>query len=112
MPSTLPFAATTDTSALPHARLLIDGSPTDRDPRRQGEIRSPASGKIVRTFAWATPEHLDAAVHAAERAWRAWAQIPAHEREAVIRKATTFARTQADAIGRLMALEQGKPYAQ
>jgi acyl-CoA reductase-like NAD-dependent aldehyde dehydrogenase len=102
---------------LPHARLIIDGKSLegggfDGKSARMGEVRSPATGEVVGTYAWATPEQLDGAVQAAERAWRAWARVPAHEREAKIRKATAFARTQADAIGRLMALEQGKPFAQ
>ena len=96
----------------PRAQLLIDNVSSDGDPTRQGEVRSPASGVVVGTFAWATPTQLDAAVQAADRAWRAWAARPGHERETVIRKATAHARTKADEIGRLMALEQGKPYAQ
>lgn len=96
----------------PRAQLLIDNASLDGDPARQGEVRSPATGAVVGTYAWATPAQLEAAVQAADRAWRAWAARPGHEREAVIRKATAHVRTQADGIGRLMALEQGKPYAQ
>lgn len=84
----------------------------DGVPERQGEVRSPATGEVVGTFAWASAAQIEAAVQASERAWQTWAKVPAHEREALLRKATTHVRTRADEIGRLMALEQGKPFAQ
>ncbi|MBA3937581.1 MAG: aldehyde dehydrogenase family protein [Planctomycetes bacterium] len=101
-----------DVSALPRADLIIAGRATTASAAQHGEVRSPATGEVVGTFAWAAPEQVEAAVQAAERSWRIWARVPAHERETVIRRATAHARTQADRIGRLMALEQGKPYAQ
>ncbi len=104
--------STATANALPRALLLIDGRAAEGSGTRQGEVRSPATGDVVGTFAWASPEQIEAAVQSADRAWRAWAKIPAHVREAVIRKATAHARTKADDIGRLMALEQGKPFVQ
>jgi len=101
-----------DASALPKAMLMIDGKTIDGDPTRRGMVYSPATGAVVGAFAWATPEHLDRAVHSADLAWRLWAAVPGSEREATIRKATAHARTKADDIGRLMAMEQGKPFSQ
>ena len=49
---------------------------------------------------------------AAREAFTSWSGLTAYQRESCIRKATTHVRTGADAIGRLMALEQGKPFKQ
>ncbi len=100
------------TTTLPHAQLLLNGQSVDGDSWRVGEVHSPATGNLIGTYAWASAEQLEIAVSSANNAWRSWAKTPAHEREALMRKATAFTRTQADSIGRLMALEQGKPFSQ
>jgi succinate-semialdehyde dehydrogenase / glutarate-semialdehyde dehydrogenase len=73
------------------------------------EIRSPANGSVVGTAPIATEADLNAAVVAAGDAFKSWAAKTAYEREKIIRQATAHVRTKAAEIGRLMALEQGKP---
>ena len=92
--------------------LLIDGQ--QRPAARGGEIevRSPANGEVVGRVPSATVEDLEAAVQSAHAAFRAWSARSAYDREKVLRKAAAHVRTKADEIGRLMALEQGKPLAQ
>ncbi len=95
-----------------HLELLIGG---ERKPAQCGgrfELRSPATGETIGSVPRADAADLDLAVAAASSAAPAWSGNTAYEREKVIRKATAYVRTQADAIGRLMALEQGKPLAQ
>ncbi|MEZ4827008.1 MAG: NAD-dependent succinate-semialdehyde dehydrogenase [Bacteroidia bacterium] len=75
-------------------------------------ILSPATEKPVGRIAQASAEDLNLAVAAASEAFSRWADISAWEREKIIRKATSYTRSQAEKIGGLMALEQGKPYAQ
>jgi acyl-CoA reductase-like NAD-dependent aldehyde dehydrogenase len=67
---------------------------------------------VVATVPRATTADLDAAVQAAHEAFKKWSALTSYEREKIIRKATAYVRTKADEIGRLMALEQGKPLAQ
>ena len=95
-----------------HLDLLINA---DRHPASDGarsEIRSPHDGRIVATVPRATTADLDAAAQAAHTAFKKWSALTSYEREKIIRKATAYVRTKADGIGRLMALEQGKPLAQ
>ena len=67
---------------------------------------------MIATVPRATAADLEAAVQAAHAAFKPWSALTCYEREKIIRKATAFARTKADELGRLMALEQGKPLAQ
>src|SRR4051812_12228398 len=94
-----------------YAAALILGA-AGSQATRTAEVRSPATGAVVGTYALAETSHVQLAVASADAAFRKWSAVCAHEREAALRKATAFARTRADEIGRLMALEQGKPYAQ
>ena len=55
---------------------------------------------------------LNAAVVRATEAQRVWASRTSYDREKVIRAATVYVRIQAEAIGLLMAQEQGKPLKQ
>jgi succinate-semialdehyde dehydrogenase / glutarate-semialdehyde dehydrogenase len=78
----------------------------------QSTVKSPHDGRPVGTVAKATAADLDAAVAAAQAAFKLWSALTPYDREKIIRKATAYVRTKADEIGMLMALEQGKPLAQ
>jgi succinate-semialdehyde dehydrogenase / glutarate-semialdehyde dehydrogenase len=75
-------------------------------------IHSPANGEKIATIAKATAEDVDNAVQTAHVGFKEWSKLTAYQRESIIKKATTYVRTQADRIGMLMALEQGKPFNQ
>ena len=93
-------------------RLLLDGQERPASDGRTFDIHSPATGETVGRAAWASPADVDAAVRSAHRAYKAWAALTAYDRQKIILKATAHVRTKAVEIGRLMALEQGKPLAQ
>jgi acyl-CoA reductase-like NAD-dependent aldehyde dehydrogenase len=76
------------------------------------ELISPASGEKIASVVSGTAEDVDLAVTNAHEAFIQWSQLTSYDREKIIRKATTYVRTQADRIGMLMAMEQGKPFAQ
>ncbi len=92
--------------------LFINGNSGPSSSQDWDPVLSPATGKSIARVAAASLEDLEAAVQSAKAAFKAWAALPGAEREKIIRKATAYARTQAERIGMLMALEQGKPYAQ
>jgi succinate-semialdehyde dehydrogenase / glutarate-semialdehyde dehydrogenase len=75
-------------------------------------IHSPANGEKIATIAKATAEDVDNAVRTAHLGFKEWSKLTAYQRESIIKKATAHVRTQADRIGMLMALEQGKPFNQ
>lgn len=95
-----------------HLDLLIDASPRPASDGSRLEVRSPHDGATVGSVPKATPADLEAAVAAAHRAFTHWSTRTAYERERIIRQATAHTRSQADALGLAMALEQGKPLAQ
>jgi acyl-CoA reductase-like NAD-dependent aldehyde dehydrogenase len=90
--------------------LLINNQAVATD--EHFEIKSPHDGRIVGSVAKAKRSDLDAAVSAAQEAFKGWSALTPYEREKIIRKATAHVRTKASEIGMLMALEQGKPLAQ
>jgi succinate-semialdehyde dehydrogenase/glutarate-semialdehyde dehydrogenase len=79
---------------------------------RSADVRSPATGAVIGSYVLAESQHVEQAILLAHQAFRRWATVVAHEREALIRKATRHVRTKAAEIGRLVTLEQGKPFAQ
>lgn len=95
-----------------HLDLHVNGRNLPASDGARHEVHSPATGRLVGSVPKATDADLQTAVQAAVNAFKAWSTRTAYERETLIRKATASVRTQADYLGRLMALEQGKPLAQ
>ena len=95
-----------------HLDLHLNGRSQPSSDGSRVELHSPATGELIGSVPRATEGDLDAAVAAAQEAFRSWSALTAYQRESTIRKATVFVRTQADVLGRWMALEQGKPLAQ
>jgi succinate-semialdehyde dehydrogenase/glutarate-semialdehyde dehydrogenase len=93
-------------------RLLINGKWCDAVSGKTLDVMNPATGQVIGTVAHAGIPDLDAALAAAQRGFEAWRKVPAHDRAAVMRKAAGLLRERAEAIARLMTLEQGKPYAE
>ena len=89
--------------------LFINGESVPASDGATYDIPSPANGEIIGQAAAATVDDVDRAVANAKEAFQDWSKRTAWEREKIIRKATAHAKPKADAIGRLMALEQGKP---
>jgi len=92
--------------------LFIDGKPSPAADESSISIYSPANGEPIATIARATQEDVNLAVETAQAGFKEWAKLTAYQRESIIKKATAYVRTQADRIGMLMAMEQGKPFNQ
>lgn len=92
--------------------LFIDGQFVEASDGASFEVTAPANGERIATVSAATDKDVDTAVQSAQRAFLHWSRLTAYDREKTIRKATAHARTRADRIGMLMALEQGKPFNQ
>jgi acyl-CoA reductase-like NAD-dependent aldehyde dehydrogenase len=95
-----------------HQDLFINGVSMPAFEGGRIELRSPADGQVIGSVAAGTAADVDCAVIAAAAAFKSWSARTAYDREKVIKQALTHVRKQADEIGRLMALEQGKPLAQ
>lgn len=88
--------------------LFIAGEWTDGAQARL-PVLDPATGAEIGTVAAAGAEDLDRAVDAAAEAFRSWSRLSAFERSGILRRAAELLRGRAEAIGRLMTREQGKP---
>ncbi len=72
---------------------------------------NPATGVTFATYPEITTPELRAALRASEKAWLHWRKTTFVEREQLIRRVGELLRERADAHGRLMAMEMGKPIA-
>lgn len=91
--------------------LFIDGA-FHVDTADAGQVIDPASGDRLADLPHASTAQLDAAIAAADRAFSAWAATSAYDRSAIIRRAAQLVRDRADAIARILTMEQGKPFAE
>jgi len=94
----------------PNVSLLIDGAWTPAIAGRTLEVLNPATGEVNGTVAHADRADMDRALEAAEKGFLVWRKVSAFDRSKLMRKAADLLRQRADAIARLMTLEQGKPF--
>ncbi|MDW6023441.1 NAD-dependent succinate-semialdehyde dehydrogenase [Mesorhizobium sp. BAC0120] len=89
-------------------RLFIDGS------WRRGEgahiaVENPATREVIGHVAAATPREVDQAVAAARKAFKTWSRRAPLERSRALHALGDNIAAEADAMARIMTLEQGKP---
>jgi acyl-CoA reductase-like NAD-dependent aldehyde dehydrogenase len=87
--------------------FLLDGEwLTEGEPF---EVVSPYDGAIVGTTFWATAEHAETAIKAAQRAFETTRKMPGFERQRVLREISEGIRVRQEEFARLIASEAGKP---
>ena len=96
----------------PNTLLHIAGEWRGGAEGRTIDVLNPANEDVIGTVAHATKVDLDAALAAADRGFKAWRKVGAFDRSKLLRKAADNLRSRADAIARLMTMEQGKPLAE
>src|ERR687892_1458247 len=97
----------TVTGAKPHP-IFLAGRWVESPDRL--EIANPADpGKLAGATFNATPEQYDEAVEAAVAAFEVTRTLPAYERGAILRNISAGIKERREEIGRLIALESGKP---
>lgn len=92
--------------------LYIDGAWRIAASGATREIIDPTSEEMVGFIPVAGREDLDAALAAAQRAFRPWAKTSPWERSAILRRAADGIRLNAEKIAVLMSSETGKPLAE
>ncbi|KAF1067915.1 MAG: Alpha-ketoglutaric semialdehyde dehydrogenase [Pseudomonas citronellolis] len=88
--------------------LYIDGQFIE-DGRATQTVLNPATGQALAELPLATPEDVQRAIDAAQRAFDGWSRTAPLERSAILRRAAALARERAAEIGRDITLDQGKP---
>lgn len=99
-------------SDYPAPALYIDGRWLDAGSAGSRPVVNPADESVLGLLPLAGDAELDLAVAAARRGFETWKKASAHARWETITRATRLLRERADAIARVMTLEQGKPLAE
>src|SRR5437763_6226086 len=88
-------------------KLFIDGVWKSADTGHT--VLNPADASPIAEVPYATAADLDEALAASERAWPGWRETDVEKRGAILHKTAQLLRDRAEAIGRTMTQEQGKP---
>ena len=93
----------------PSTSLFINGQWQDAADGKTLAVFNPATGKEIGRVAHAAKVDLDRALDAALKGFETWRDMTAADRSKIMRKAAGLMRERAEAIGRLLTQEQGKP---
>ncbi|HRP99352.1 MAG TPA: NAD-dependent succinate-semialdehyde dehydrogenase [Terrimesophilobacter sp.] len=93
-------------------KLFITGKWVDATGGGTLDVHDPATGKVIRTIADATPDDAKKAMDAAADTQASWAAVPARERSNILRRAFDLLTERADDFALLMTIEMGKPLAE
>ncbi|MDO8770073.1 MAG: NAD-dependent succinate-semialdehyde dehydrogenase [Burkholderiaceae bacterium] len=96
----------------PDTQLFIAGHWKDALDRQTREVFNPATDQVIGRVACASRADLDLALTAAQRGFETWRDMAIIERARLMRRAAGLVRDRADAIARLLTMEQGKPLAE
>ncbi len=88
------------------ARLFVGGRWIDGGPPL--EVRNKYSGEVMGTIPQARREDVDAAVGAAQKAAEVMADLPAHRRGEILRRAAELIQQRREEFARTIAAEAGK----
>ncbi|WP_028206446.1 NAD-dependent succinate-semialdehyde dehydrogenase [Paraburkholderia nodosa] len=91
---------------------FIDGEWVAAVAGKRFDVTNPATGEVIREVADSDTADARAATDAAARAFPAWRDALARDRAAVLHRWHALMVENADALGRLISLEQGKPFAE
>jgi succinate-semialdehyde dehydrogenase/glutarate-semialdehyde dehydrogenase len=96
----------------PNTQLFINGEWQDAQDGKTLAVFNPATGKEIGRVAHAGTADLDRALAAAQKGFETWRDMPAIERNKIMRKAAAFMRERAGDIAAMLTQEQGKPLAE
>ncbi|WP_395689294.1 NAD-dependent succinate-semialdehyde dehydrogenase [Caenimonas koreensis] len=96
----------------PNTQLFINGEWQDAASGKTLAVFNPATGAEIGRVAHASIADLDRALAAAQKGFEKWRDMPAIERNKIMRKAAALMRERAGDIALLLTQEQGKPLAE
>lgn len=104
--------ATLKTPSLLKDRCFVNGQWVAAASGDSIEVRNPADDSLVGTVPKMSPDEIPAVIEASQKAQAEWAQWPAKERAAVLRRWFELMLEHADDLALIMTQEQGKPLAE
>ncbi|MEP7295072.1 MAG: NAD-dependent succinate-semialdehyde dehydrogenase [Burkholderiales bacterium] len=93
-------------------QAYVAGAWIDADNGQTVAVNNPATGEQIGTVPMCGTAETVRAIAAADVAQRAWAQVPAKERSAILRKLNDLMLANVDDLALIMTSEQGKPLAE
>ena len=93
-------------------QAYIAGEWAGADDGKTVAVTNPATGKQIGTVPMCGTAETVRAIAAADVAQRAWAQVPAKERSAILRRLNDLMLANVDDLALIMTSEQGKPLAE
>jgi succinate-semialdehyde dehydrogenase/glutarate-semialdehyde dehydrogenase len=91
-------------------KLFINGEWTEARSGLRSPVYNPSTGEQIADVPLGGREDARLAVEAAHAAFWSWSQTPAEERSAILRRMYELVVADADRLGEIMTLEQGKPF--
>ena len=89
--------------------LLLEGQWRPASDQKTLTVISPATEEAVGTVPAASAADVTTALRTTQTAFYAWAQVPAWEKAAILRKAADLLRAWNDEAAQIMSAETGKP---
>lgn len=96
-------------AGIPDPALLVGGQWRRGSGDARFAVTDPSTDEIVLTYCGACDADVQEAIEASSRAFGPWSRRTAAERGALLRSCAAKLRERADAIARLLTLEEGKP---
>ena len=93
-------------------QAYVAGAWIDADDGKTVAVTNPATGEQLGTVPMCGTAETERAIKAADVAQRQWAQVPAKERSAILRKLGDLMLANTDDLALIMTSEQGKPLAE
>ncbi len=98
--------------ALFRQQVFLAGEWADADDGTSVAVTNPATGETLGSVPMCGAAETARAIAAADVAQRAWAQVPAKARAAILRRLNDLMLANADDLALIMTSEQGKPLAE
>src|SRR5947207_9174393 len=97
-----------DLTTLERLPLWVGGRAFQPTTRRYGEVTNPATGEVIRHVPFANAADVDAAVHAAAKAFPAWRVAPPLRRARVLMRFRELLEAHKKDLARVVTQEHGK----
>ena len=90
-------------------KMIINGKKVDSESGLTFDIINPATGEVIEAVPKATEKDVIAAIDAAEKGQKVWAEMPVWQRAQVLYKFLDIVDANKEALAQTLCAENGKP---
>src|SRR5438477_13203068 len=102
----------TATASATMKKMYIDGQWAAAQDGKTVGIINPASEEVIVEMAFGSRADVKRAIESASKAMVSWMKLTPYDRAKVLKKTADLMRERADAIAKILTMEQGKPLAE